>query len=148
MFGVLNLEKPLHYTSHDVIARVRRKLGLKKVGHSGTLDPLATGVLPVFIGQATRLIEFMPDDKRYHAEITFGRATTTWDAEGETVQAHDASTITLETLLPLLDGFRGDDFATGPPPMRPSMFRVKSFMNMRAKALPSNYRSAPRKFMG
>jgi tRNA pseudouridine55 synthase len=83
--GFLNINKPPRLTSHDVVARVRRTVGRKsKVGHAGTLDPAATGVLPVAIGQATRLIEYLAEARKgYRAVVALGVATTTDDAEGE-----------------------------------------------------------------
>ena len=115
MFGVINLNKPLHLTSHDVVAKVRRKLGIKKVGHCGTLDPLAEGVLPVCVGNATRLIEYFPDDKRYRAEITLGLTTLTWDAEGEVLQTVSAEHITKEQLQEALSHFQGKILQQVPP---------------------------------
>lgn len=106
-FGVLNLYKPLHCTSHDVVAKVRKKLGLKKVGHAGTLDPLAEGILPVCIGDATRLIEYFPGDKKYRAEVTFGKQTLSWDAEGESLQTTSAQTLTREHVEGFLAAFKG-----------------------------------------
>ncbi len=83
MNGVLVIDKPAGPTSHDVVAVVRRAIGSPKVGHTGTLDPLATGVLPLVIGRATRLASFMSGaDKEYVAKIRFGVATATYDAEG------------------------------------------------------------------
>jgi len=83
MNGVLVIDKPAGPTSHDIVAVVRRAIGLARVGHTGTLDPLATGVLPLVIGQATRLASFMSGaDKEYVARIRFGVATETYDAEG------------------------------------------------------------------
>jgi tRNA pseudouridine55 synthase len=83
MNGVLVIDKPAGPTSHDVVAVVRRAIGSPKVGHTGTLDPLATGVLPLVIGRATRLASFMSGaDKEYVAKIRFGAATATYDAEG------------------------------------------------------------------
>ena len=70
--GVINILKPPGMTSHDLVGYVRRLSGQRKTGHSGTLDPGAAGVLPVFMGKATKIIEFMPGDKEYRAEITFG----------------------------------------------------------------------------
>ena len=70
-------------TSHDVVARLRKLTGIKQIGHTGTLDPFAEGVLPVCIGKATRLIEYLADDKEYIATIQFGSNTTTYDIEGE-----------------------------------------------------------------
>ena len=83
MNGVLVIDKPAGPTSHDVVAVVRRAIGLTRVGHTGTLDPLATGVLPLVIGGATRLASFMSGaDKEYVAKIRMGAATETYDAEG------------------------------------------------------------------
>lgn len=73
-------------TAHDVVNRVRRITGVKQCGHSGTLDPMATGVLPVALGQACRLIRFLPDDKIYEATVLFGRSTTTDDIEGDILE--------------------------------------------------------------
>lgn len=107
LFGVLNLNKPLHCTSHDVVAKVRKKLGFKKVGHCGTLDPLATGVLPVCLGHATRLIEYFPSDKRYRAEITFGKRTLSWDGEGEFLEIRSAKAMTQADVQALIPQFQG-----------------------------------------
>ncbi len=82
--GLILIDKPLGPTSHDVVARARRALREKRIGHVGTLDPLATGLLGLLIGAATRLSEYLIEkDKRYRAQVRFGRATTTYDAEGE-----------------------------------------------------------------
>jgi len=84
--GIVNVLKPPGMTSHDVVSYLRRIYGLKKVGHAGTLDPAAAGVLPGFLGQATRLIEFAADaDKAYRTELTFGYATDSGDDSGEVV---------------------------------------------------------------
>ncbi len=84
MDGVLIVNKPAGWTSHDVVARVRRIAGEKSVGHLGTLDPMATGVLPLVLGSFTRLAQFYNQaDKRYEGSICFGWATNTYDAEGE-----------------------------------------------------------------
>src|SRR5690242_9160365 len=91
MFAALNVYKPTGMTSHDVVARLRRIYNLKKIGHLGTLDPLAEGVLPVCLGHATRLIEYFPDDKCYRAEVTLGRTTTTLDSEGDELSVMDCS---------------------------------------------------------
>jgi tRNA pseudouridine55 synthase len=80
--GLLNLNKPKGMTSHDVVNRVRRVLGLKKVGHLGTLDPFAEGVLPICVGVDTRLIEYFPDDKAYRATVVFGQSSNTLDCDG------------------------------------------------------------------
>ncbi len=82
MNGVLIVDKPLGPTSHDVVARVRRAIGISRIGHTGTLDPLATGVLPLVVGRATRLAQFLTaDEKEYVAGIRLGVATATYDAE-------------------------------------------------------------------
>ncbi len=107
--GILNIHKPASWTSHDVVARVRRIIGERQVGHTGTLDPLATGVLVVCVGRATRLVEYLTDlPKVYRGDIAFGLETDTWDADGEEVARCDASHLTLEAILPLLDAFRGE----------------------------------------
>lgn len=87
MDGILNIDKPQGWTSHDVVAWIRRVLKVKRVGHAGTLDPLATGVLLVCVGQATRLSEYlMASDKTYRATIQFGVITDTYDMDGEVVE--------------------------------------------------------------
>ncbi len=87
MNGVLIVDKPLGPTSHDVVARVRRAIGISRIGHTGTLDPLATGVLPLVVGRATRLAQFLSaDDKEYVAGIRLGLATATYDAEERLVR--------------------------------------------------------------
>lgn len=89
MFGVLNVYKPKGKTSHDVVAILRRVTKIKQIGHTGTLDPFAEGVLPVCIGKATRLIEYFKDDKSYIGTVQFGKSTTTYDIEGEIVDTSD-----------------------------------------------------------
>jgi tRNA pseudouridine55 synthase len=107
--GALNIHKPAGWTSHDVVARVRRITGERQVGHTGTLDPMATGVLVVCIGRATRLVEYLSDlPKTYRATVAFGTETDTWDAEGQVIARRDAAYLTLEALLPLLDAMRGE----------------------------------------
>ena len=85
--GVAVVDKPRGLTSHTVVAQARRLFGRKDIGHAGTLDPMATGVLLVLVGQATKLSGYLTaDSKRYAAEIFFGRATDTLDAEGQTTE--------------------------------------------------------------
>ena len=107
MFGFLNVYKPSGMTSHDVVARLRKITGIKQIGHTGTLDPFAEGVLPVCIGKATRLIEYLADEKAYEGIIQFGRATNTYDREGEVVETSN-KLITENEILKLLDNFRGE----------------------------------------
>ena len=89
MFGFLNINKPTGCTSHDVIRDLKKSLGIKKIGHSGTLDPLASGVLIIGINEATRLFEFLNSDKIYTAKILFGLETNTDDISGEVIKKHD-----------------------------------------------------------
>ncbi len=90
--GICVIDKPAGWTSHDVVARLRRQLGTPRVGHAGTLDPMATGVLVVGVGAATRLLNLiMATRKTYHARITFGSETTSLDADGEVTATHDMS---------------------------------------------------------
>nr|WP_228060459.1 tRNA pseudouridine(55) synthase TruB [Coleofasciculus sp. LEGE 07081] len=103
----MNLNKPAGFTSHDCVAKVRRLLRLKRVGHGGTLDPAATGVLPIALGKATRLLQYMQSGKAYQATIRLGVKTTTDDLEGEIVATYSAPNLTLETVLPLLAQFKG-----------------------------------------
>ena len=107
MQGFLNLNKSAGLTSHDCVARVRRLLRLKRVGHGGTLDPAATGVLPIALGKATKLLQYMQQDKAYRATIRLGVRTTTDDLEGEVVATESAAGLTLENVLPLLELFKG-----------------------------------------
>jgi tRNA pseudouridine55 synthase len=98
--GVLVVDKPAGMTSHDVVARVRRLLREKSVGHLGTLDPMATGVLPLVVGRMTRIAQFYGDSQKdYEGEIRFGYSTTTYDADGERVEDaayKDSAELTLE----------------------------------------------------
>ena len=103
--GILNIDKPTGMTSHDVVARVRRTAGLRRVGHTGTLDPLATGVLVVCLGRATRLVEYVVGrPKTYEAQVKLGQSTNTYDSDGE---------ITVERPLP--DGLTQNDIVQSSP---------------------------------
>lgn len=109
VLGFLNIDKPSDLTSHDVVAQVRRQLKIKKVGHAGTLDPLATGVLVLCMGAATRLSEYvMHATKQYRARVRLGVTTDTYDAEGEIVAERDPSGITRQAVELALTGFTGD----------------------------------------
>ena len=107
MFGVLNIYKPKGMTSHDVVAVLRKKLNIKQVGHTGTLDPFAEGVLPVCIGKATRLIEYFDDDKEYLATVQFGCATNTYDIEGKITKT-GSKKVTREEIQNALKNFEGE----------------------------------------
>lgn len=107
--GLLICDKPQGWTSHQVVGRVRRLMGTRKVGHAGTLDPMATGVLLVGVNRATRLLGHLAlHDKRYLATIRLGMSTTTDDAEGEASGGADASTIGREQVEAALPAFRGE----------------------------------------
>ena len=107
--GLLNINKPKGLTSHDVVARVRKLSGQRKVGHTGTLDPMATGVLLVCLGQATRLIEYlMVSRKQYRAVISFGTVTDTLDAEGEVIAQNSISLLTADKIQEALPTFMGE----------------------------------------
>lgn len=106
--GVLNVLKPPGMTSHDVVDEVRRLFGLRRVGHAGTLDPGAAGVLPVCLGRATRISEYLlGSDKEYRAVLALGAITDTHDAQGTLVREADASRVTAEALEEVLRDFRG-----------------------------------------
>ncbi|WP_293019685.1 tRNA pseudouridine(55) synthase TruB [Moorena sp. SIO3I8] len=107
MQGFLNLNKPAGWTSHDCVAKVRRLLRLKRVGHGGTLDPAATGVLPIALGKATRLLQYMQQDKAYKATVRLGVRTTTDDLEGEVIATQSAAGLTLELVKGFLKQFEG-----------------------------------------
>ncbi|MCC7355269.1 MAG: tRNA pseudouridine(55) synthase TruB [Anaerolineae bacterium] len=106
--GILNLDKPKGWTSHDVVAQVRRLTGERRAGHAGTLDPLATGVLLVCLGAATRLAEYLQaTQKTYRATVRLGQTTTTGDAEGEITAARPVPPLTVADLEEVLAAFRG-----------------------------------------
>ena len=107
MQGFLNLNKPSGMTSHDCVAKVRELLGLKRVGHGGTLDPAATGVLPIAVGNATRLLQFLPSEKAYLGTVRFGVITTTDDLEGKIVQSAPATELMLSHIEAVLPNFLG-----------------------------------------
>ena len=115
MDGVLVIDKPKGLTSFDVVARVRRALRTKKAGHTGTLDPMATGVLPVCVGVATRIAGHITlGQKAYDAEVTFGAETDTLDADGQVVAQTPVPQLTAEGVEAALDPFRGT-FEQTPP---------------------------------
>jgi tRNA pseudouridine55 synthase len=106
--GILNIDKPPGKTSYNIVSLVKRLSGEKRVGHAGTLDPLASGVLPVLCGQATRVAEFLADyHKVYHAQIELGLTTNTYDAEGTITAQKDPSYIGREQIASALNQFRG-----------------------------------------
>src|SRR5690606_21727408 len=115
MTGILLLDKPGGTTSHDVVARARRLLGERRIGHAGTLDPMATGLLVLVLGQATRLSSLLTGhDKTYDAAVRLGQATTTDDAEGTPLGEAATEWPADEAVAAALEGFRGT-FAQRPP---------------------------------
>lgn len=106
LFGFLNINKPKGMTSHDVVAVLRRALKIKQIGHTGTLDPMAEGVLPVAVGKASRLIEFLLENKGYIADLEFGKVSDTFDTEGA-VKVYSDKKVTKEDLENALTHFRG-----------------------------------------
>ena len=131
MNGLLVIDKPSGPTSHDVVARARRLLGVKRVGHTGTLDPLASGVLPLVVGRATRLARFFSGgEKCYDAVIRLGRTTNTYDALGTfTETTTPIDDVTPDAVSRLLEEFRGTQWQTPPP------YSAKKIGGVRAYAL-------------
>lgn len=107
MFGLINLNKTANWTSHDCVAKVRKILKIKQVGHGGTLDPAATGVLPIAVGKATRLLPYLNTEKAYRAKIRLGVTTTTDDLAGDIIQTHSGQHLSIEDVLPHLAQFIG-----------------------------------------
>lgn len=106
--GILNIDKPAGQTSHDVVQAVRRAAGIRRVGHAGTLDPMATGVLVVCLGSATRVIEEIQAlPKTYRARLRLGEATETYDREGEILERHDPSGLVRDQVEAALQAYRG-----------------------------------------
>jgi len=115
MDGILNINKPTGMTSHDVVARVRKLLAQRRVGHAGTLDPAASGVLPICVGQATRVAEYLSDSgKAYRATLYFGIETDTYDAEGTVVQTTTTTALSRTYIESLLPAFLGEQMQVPP----------------------------------
>ncbi len=107
--GILVVDKPSSWTSHDVVQKTKNLLGGPKVGHTGTLDPFATGVLVLLVGKATKQAKFFEnDDKRYHAEITFGYATDTFDSTGRVTSTGDPDAVNREELKSFIQSLEGE----------------------------------------
>ena len=113
--GVITIYKPKGMTSHDVVSRVRKIARMKKVGHTGTLDPMAEGVLPVCLGKGTRIAEYLTgEDKTYLARIRFGQETDTLDAEGKVVRECPLPTVSKEVFSDLVNEFLGPQMQMPP----------------------------------
>jgi tRNA pseudouridine55 synthase len=116
MDGVIVVDKPEGWTSHDVVGKMRRIANTRKIGHLGTLDPIATGVLPLVIGRATRLSQFYTrSDKIYEGTVRFGWATNTYDRAGDATGEKAEVRVDAAALEPLLEAFRGEFLQTPPP---------------------------------
>jgi tRNA pseudouridine55 synthase len=116
MNGVIVVDKPRGWTSHDVVGKMRRIANTRKIGHLGTLDPLATGVLPLLLNRATRLAQFFTrNDKVYEGVIRFGFSTNTYDADGEPTSPDTPPTLSLDQLTHALAPFLGSFDQTPPP---------------------------------
>ena len=114
--GVLLVDKPTDHTSHDVVARLRGKLKMKRIGHAGTLDPMATGVLVMLVGKATRASQYLMSlDKEYTGTVSLGKVTTTQDAEGEMLETRPVPPLTEAEVRAALASFVGDQYQI--PPM-------------------------------
>jgi tRNA pseudouridine55 synthase len=114
--GVLLVDKPSEHTSHDVIARLRGKLRMRKIGHAGTLDPMATGLLIVLLGKATRVSQFLISlDKEYEGAIELGRTTDSQDADGQVMETRPVPALSEADVRAAMATFMGDQYQT--PPM-------------------------------
>ncbi|MDD3179295.1 MAG: tRNA pseudouridine(55) synthase TruB [Opitutaceae bacterium] len=114
--GVLLVDKPTGFTSHDVVARLRRKLQMRRIGHAGTLDPLATGLLIMLVGKATKISQYLISlDKSYEGEIVLGVVTDSQDADGEVMETRPVPPLTEAEARVAMRSFLGDQYQT--PPM-------------------------------
>jgi tRNA pseudouridine55 synthase len=114
--GVLLVDKPTDHTSHDVVARLRGKLRMKKIGHAGTLDPMATGLLIMLVGKATRVSQYLMSlDKEYEGTIELGKTTDSQDADGNVMETRPVPELTESSVRAAMQGFLGDQYQT--PPM-------------------------------
>jgi tRNA pseudouridine55 synthase len=133
MNGILNINKPAAWTSFDAVKFIRSRCGERRVGHAGTLDPAATGVLPVLIGQATRMTEYLVDaTKTYLATVELGIETDTYDAEGDVIQRADASMVKLSDIERALPSFLGEQEQK--PPLYSALKRDGVPLYKRARA--------------
>lgn len=116
MEGILLVDKPRDHTSHDVVARLRGKLKMRRVGHAGTLDPMATGLLIILIGKATRMSQYLISlDKDYEGTIELGKVTDTQDADGDVMETRPVPPLTEAEVRAAIESFLGDQYQM--PPM-------------------------------
>ena len=114
--GILLVDKPRDHTSHDVVARLRGKLKMKRIGHAGTLDPMATGLLIILVGKATSVSQYLISlDKEYEGTVEFGKVTDTQDAEGEVMETRPVPPLTETEVRTVMQTYLGDQYQT--PPM-------------------------------
>lgn len=131
--GVINVYKEKGFTSHDVVAKLRGILGQKKIGHTGTLDPDATGVLPVCLGKGTKLCDLLTDkDKTYRAVMLLGTVTDTQDSSGEVLEKKDTASLTVEEVTACIQKFVGN-YEQVPPMYSALKVGERSFMNWQGK---------------
>ena len=143
MDGILIVDKPQGLTSHDVVDFVRKKIGLKKVGHAGTLDPMATGVLVVLIGKYTKSSDlFLRDDKEYDATLRLGAASDTGDAWGRVEKSVGTENISVKNIEEAFNKFMGE-IEQVPPPYSAVKFKGKKLYELARKGI--NVKVAPRK---
>jgi len=116
MEGILLVDKPTDHTSHDVVARLRGKLKMKRIGHAGTLDPMATGLLIILVGKATSASQYLISlDKEYEGTVELGKVTNTQDAEGEVMETRPVPPLTEADVRAAMNSFLGDQYQM--PPM-------------------------------
>ena len=113
LFGIINVNKPKGFTSHDVVAKLRKILKIKQIGHTGTLDPMAVGVLPVCIGKATKIIQYLESSKAYRAFIKLGIKTDTYDMEGQILEKNPVN-LNIDEIKNYLEDFKGEITQTPP----------------------------------
>ena len=143
MDGVIVVDKPEGWTSHDVVSKLRRLAGTRKVGHLGTLDPMATGVLPMVIGRATRLAQFfIHNDKVYDARVRFGYSTDTYDREGTATSILCDPILRAEVIEPRLEIFRGE-FLLRPPPVSAKKIQGVPAYRLARQQIPVDLKPVP-----
>src|SRR5579863_4641251 len=143
MDGIIVVDKPRDWTSHDVVNKMRRFAGTRRVGHLGTLDPAATGVLPLVIGRATRLAQFYTrNDKVYEGVIHFGYATDTYDAQGARTSEEKAITLERAAVEAAFEPFRGR-FEQTPPPVSAKKIGGRPAYLLARKQQPAELKPVP-----
>lgn len=141
MNGILVINKPAGITSHDVVDIIRKKFNIQKVGHAGTLDPIATGVLVILIGSATKFSNrFMEDDKEYVATLFLGKRTDTQDSSGKVVEEKDVGSLDLDFVEKIFNNFVGE-ISQLPPMVSAKKYKGKKLYQFARKG-----KSVPRKY--